>query len=207
MKKFIPYLLFIIVFTFLFTNCDKENSIIEEPLTQNNERKVSFISKDEVQANVNLVKKLEEIKLKKFELKTKNDIDDISDFEIDFSKVSYIETEERHSYTFHIKRNTWSDRSFENLVLSSNGDDGYDAVIIKYESDFEKINPFTDDVDVSSLDFTRTPIDVDYEDVFTKNGSSECYSCTWTIETGVINSGHDNGDLDPENPDPIYGLI
>jgi len=211
MKKFIPLLLIIIVFTFLLTNCEKENfiieesvSIIEESVSQSSEIKLSLISKDKVQQNANLMYELEVIKLKKSELKLKNDDDALYDFEIDLSKVSYIENGDWHSYTFPIKRNIQTDYSFENLLLSENKDGGYDGVIIKYESSEERIYPFTNDTDINSLSMSYTPIDVDYEDLFSKCGQVCVERWEWTI----IDNG-DEGELvgDPFQDPPTYGWV
>ena len=111
--------------------------------------------------------------------------DEAFNFKVNTDKAKFIETGNKHSYTFSITR-TNNDNFIENLVLISNSEGGYNAVLVKYDFTYEQYLNITKE-DFNSRKIMYTPINYDYKNLVKKNTNrSTGWGCSESWEVVAV---------------------
>ncbi|WP_395045516.1 hypothetical protein [Flavobacterium sp.] len=146
MKKTLNYLfqtVFVLVFI-LFASCEKE--LYEQPI-QNSERNliVKEVSlKSEISKSNS--KLMEAVNLLNQEIKGETNrvvYDSILNFYFDDERGLYIESADKHSYTFPIFRTNATDNKIENVLFDQKSDGGYNIYLVKYDITKDELPNYT----------------------------------------------------------------
>ncbi|WAC02867.1 hypothetical protein N7U66_04330 [Lacinutrix neustonica] len=177
-----------------FTNCEKDYLEQESLKTITPSKfRIKTLNKKDVEANVLLADKI-------LKLNSKSDASTIQNkeiyntdysFTIDTDQVKHIENVATgyHSYTFGIIRDTITNNKVENLLLSLNADNEYNAYIVQYGfSKAEYLN--SDSTLLNSSTTTYIPIDFDFS-VFADGELAKDYrmpelQCDFHWETSTV---------------------
>ena len=161
-------------------NCDNDDD--SEINHQTTTIKTTALNFSQIESNTNVIKEIE--KINEFSNSIINrDGENNDGFYIPMNYVNYMENENYHSYTFDIIRYNPQDNHLENLLLSVNIDGGYDAFIVKYESE-----------ETENITATLTPIDFDSDTLFGRQSSRRYlyYECNTVWDPPCTLSGTHN---------------
>ena len=201
MKKINRLIVLLIAFVFLFSNCEKDDINIHSS-TDNSSLKLSILEKNEINFNIKLKEKLEEIQSKQNEFQLKSQNSDLN-FLIEIDNVRYIEKGDYHSYTFPILRKDKNNKKIKNLLIEVNKKGGYDALIISYDFTEKELENFTEE-DLKSMKVSYEKIDFDFSELIVKCSPT----CIEYYKLEMIDEG-DKGELvGADNvQSPTYGWV
>lgn len=132
-----------------FTNCQKDDKLIEEGMTTESRFKIKLVPKVEYNHITQITEKLESVNSKLGSLQNRTETEDAFNFTILTEYSKYVEATDGsiHSYTFKIERDEPSEL-VENIVFTSDGNGNYQSSIVTYHfPDFDTIGINYENID------------------------------------------------------------